>query len=285
MKINWFPGHMKKATDTIREQLKLVDLTCEILDARIPRSSANEMLREVTKQKPRLSILNKVDMADEGMTRRWIEALRGENRRVIALDSLHERPVDRIVREASLLLKDELERRKEKGISKAEIRMMVFGIPNSGKSTFINNLAAKRSAKVGNRPGVTTQKQWIRTKSSLLLLDTPGVLWQRLSDEQGLHLAYTGAIRDEILELEDLGFSLIRDLLKSSPDAMKERYGLEDGIEPLAAMEEIARKSGAIRSGGEIDYRKAAQTVLDDFRKGRLGRITLESPDDALEAK
>ncbi|MDY3051790.1 MAG: ribosome biogenesis GTPase YlqF [Ndongobacter sp.] len=276
MNINWYPGHMKKAADGIREQLKLVDLCCEIVDARIPKSSSNVMLEKLTAEKPRLIILSKQDMADPAETKRWIAFLTQKGQKAIAMNVLTDQKTKLIYETARALVAENMEKRRQKDITNEELRMLVFGIPNSGKSTFINNLAKRRSAKVGDRPGVTTQRQWIKTDEKLVLLDTPGVLWPKLDETQALHLAYTGAIRDEVLELEEVGFSLIKDLLTLDAAILERRYGVAKEQSALEVMEDIGRKTGALLRGGEIDYRRTAQTVLDDFRKNRMGRISLE---------
>ena len=196
------------------------------------------------------------------------------------MNSLEEKLLAKVQKAAAALISETLEKRREKGIVKEEIRMLVFGIPNSGKSTFINNLSWKRSAKVGNRPGVTTQKQWIRTSGGLLLLDTPGVLWQRLEEQQGRHLAYTGAIRDEILELEELGYQFLDEMLRYYPTHISQRYNVEtEGVETIEVLNAVAERIGAIRRA-EVDYRRVAQALFDDFRKVRLGRLSLEKPEN-----
>ncbi len=275
MNINWFPGHMRKAANQIVEKLDLIDLCCEIVDARIPYSSSNKMLEELTSSKPRLIILNKEDMASPEETKKWIIRLSVSGKRAIALNSKNNCDAKMIYREAYRLIKEKMEKRKEKGIQNQEIRMLVFGIPNSGKSTFINQLAKKRSAKVGNRPGITTAQQWIKTSVNLTLMDTPGILWNKFEETQALHLAYTGAIRDEVMEIQEIGFLLIKDLLELDEEILINRYGVEVGLEPIEVMDRIAKKSGCIIRG-EVDYDRTAKIVLEDFRKLRLGRITLE---------
>ena len=283
MNINWYPGHMNKARAQIKEKLGLVDLCCEIIDARIPYSSRNHMLEELTRTKPLLIIVNKSDMADPVETDRWIAALTGKGIMAMPFNAIKDKNTKSIYRAAVGLIADQLEKRRAKGIDKKEIRMMVFGIPNSGKSTFINNLSGRRSARVGNRPGVTTSQQWIKTDENLLLMDTPGILWQKFDPIQAYHLAYTGAIRDEVLELEELGFSLVRDLLKRDGAILRDRYGVDVDGEPIEVFDQIAKARGAIGRGGDIDYRRAAQILLDDFRKLRLGRISLEKVEDYEE--
>lgn len=280
MNINWFPGHMKKAADAIRDKLKQVDLCCEVIDARIPFSSRNHMLEKLTDQKPRLIILNKRDMADEHETKRWIERLNGGAQRAIALNAQTDKTGDMIYQAAKRLTGDKWHKQEARGIINPEIRMMVFGIPNSGKSTFINNIANRKSAKVGNRPGITTQQQWIRTDVNLYLMDTPGILWHKFTDEQAMHLAYTGAIRDEVLELQEIGFSFIKQLQRVAPQALEARYGVDATDDTLSILEQIAKSIGAFHSGRGCDYHRTAQRILDDFRKVRIGRLTLEPADE-----
>ena len=274
MQINWFPGHMKKSVDEIQKQLPLIDLCCEIVDARIPQSGANQLLRKITREKPLLTILNKSDLAEEKETAAWVSHLKQSKQMAIAFNAQTDRKYAEVLRAARSLTEEQLTRRREKGVIKQEIRMLVFGIPNSGKSTWINAMAGRRSAKVGNRPGITKQKQWIKS-GELLLLDTPGILWPKLEERQALHLAYTGAIRDEVLDIRELALSLLNDLLQLDAARVYDRYGVS-GTDPAALLQEIGRKTGALQRGGRIDEERAARTLLDDFRKTRLGRLTLE---------
>lgn len=275
MHINWYPGHMKKTADEMRVMLKRVDLCCEIIDARIPAASSNPMLNEMLEGKPKLVILNKVDMANPAENRRWVEHLTKQGTIVMPFNATQDKKSGEIYDNAKKLVSDLFERRQEKKIENREIRMMVYGIPNSGKSTFINNISKRRGAKVGNRPGVTTSKQWIKTDQDLLLLDTPGVLWPKFQEQTALHLAFTGAIRDEVMVLQDVGYELIKTLLAIDPNILIDRYGVDETEDPLLCMEQIAKKVGAMQRG-DYDYTKTAKIVLEDFRKLRLGRITLE---------
>lgn len=283
MNINWYPGHMKKTMDNIRASLKLVDIVGEIIDSRIPISSKNPVIDDVLKNKPRIMILNKSDMADENETKKWLSYYRKKGYGAVVVDALHSKGLDKIYSVAKEMLADKFKKLEEKNLSAKTIRMMIVGIPNVGKSTFINSISKRKSAKIGDRPGVTKQVQWIKTKNDLELLDTPGVLWPKFEDERiGLHLAFTGAIKDEIMDIENLTFRFIDELNKRDVNILKNRYNLsEDSYEDtLYLMDEIGRNRGAILKKNEIDYFKVANLVLDDFRKVKLGRITLETVED-----
>ena len=283
MNINWYPGHMKKTMDNIRASLKLVDIVGEIIDSRIPISSKNPVIDDVLKDKPRIMILNKSDMADENETKKWLSYYRKKGYGAVVVDALHSKGLDKIYSVAKEMLADKFKKLEEKNLSSKTIRMMIVGIPNVGKSTFINSISKRKSAKIGDRPGVTKQVQWIKTKNDLELLDTPGVLWSKFEDERiGLHLAFTGAIKDEIMDIENLAFRFIDELNKRDINILKNRYNLsEDSYEDtLYLMDEIGRNRGAILKKNEIDYFKVANLVFDDFRKVKLGRITLETVED-----
>ncbi|MDD7542729.1 MAG: ribosome biogenesis GTPase YlqF [Peptoniphilaceae bacterium] len=278
MNINWFPGHMKKALDQIRQRLPQIDLCCEILDSRIPLSSSNQLLEQVTKQKKRLIVLNKKDMADPSVTAQWLFHFEKQGIRALALDAAKENAAKKVRILAEEILKEEFRRKEEKGIQNPEIRMLVFGIPNSGKSTFINMMSKKRSAKVGDRPGVTTGQQWIHARESFLLMDTPGILWHKLDPDQALHLAFTGAIRDEVLQPAELGLRFLENMLLIRPKDFSDRYQIQSDETALEIMERMAKQSGCLLRGGEIDYDRIGKKILDDFRKQRFGRISLERP-------
>ncbi len=283
MNINWYPGHMKKTMDNIRASLKLVDIVGEIIDSRIPISSKNPVIDDVLKDKPRIMIFNKSDMADENETKKWLSYYRKKGYGAVVVDALHSKGLDKIYSVAKEMLADKFKKLEEKNLSAKTIRMMIVGIPNVGKSTFINSISKRKSAKIGDRPGVTKQVQWIKTRNDLELLDTPGVLWPKFEDERiGLHLAFTGAIKDEIMDIENLAFRFIDELNKRDVNILKNRYNLsEDSYEDtLYLMDEIGRNRGAILKKNEIDYFKVANLVLDDFRKVKLGRITLETVED-----
>lgn len=278
MNINWYPGHMKKTKEEIQNNLKLVDIILEIIDARIPESSRNPMLAEIIGQKPRIIIMNKSDLADEEMNKAWVIKFRNENTKALLMNSKEKINVNKIYQIAKEELKEKFDKNKEKNIENKIIRMMIVGIPNSGKSTFINNISKRKSANVGNRPGITKTKQWIKTNDNLELLDTPGVLWPKFDEETGLNLSYTHAIKDEILNIEDLTLKFLEKMQKDYPKLLTERYGVDPNKKALEIYEDIARKRGAITKGGDFDYTRTANIILTDFRSGKLGRITLERP-------
>ena len=276
LNINWYPGHMKKTKEDIEKNLKLVDIVLEIIDARIPESSRNPMLDDILKDKPRMIIMNKSDLADPKENQRWINKFKNDGIIALPMNSKEKINVGKIYDKARKILADKFKKYEEKEIENPIIRMMIVGVPNSGKSTFINNVAQRKGARVGNRPGVTQTKQWIKTNSNLQLLDTPGVLWPKFDDRTGLHLSYTNAIKDEILNIEDLTLYFLRELAESYPENLKERYGVDPTMEAIDIYEAIAKRRGAIIAGGDFDYTRTATIILNDFRTGKLGRITLE---------
>ncbi|WP_299031347.1 ribosome biogenesis GTPase YlqF [uncultured Anaerococcus sp.] len=277
LNINWYPGHMKKTKEEIEKNLKLVDIVLEIIDARIPESSRNPMLDDIIKDKPRMIIMNKSDLADLKENQRWINKFKNEGILAIPMNSKERINVGKIYDMAKEVLTDKFKKHAEKDIDNPLIRMMIVGVPNSGKSTFINNVAQRKGARVGNRPGVTQTKQWIKTNSNLQLLDTPGVLWPKFDDRIGLHLSYTNAIKDEIVNIEDLTLYFLKEIAKSYPDNLNERYGVDPSMEAIDIYEAIAKRRGAIIAGGDFDYTRTATIILNDFRTGKLGRITLET--------
>lgn len=280
MNINWYPGHMKVALEKIRASLKMVDIVCEIVDARIPISSRNPVIDTILKDFPRIIILNKTDMADPVENKKWIEHFQSKGIRAVEFNSLMDRKTDKLYNISREILKDKFELKQKKDINSDLIKMMIVGIPNVGKSTFINNVSRRKGAKTGNKPGVTKLNQWIKTDSDLLLLDTPGVLWPKLdTPDKGMSLAFTGAIKDENLDIENLCLALIKVINNESLDYLNDRYGVDTGKMPLEIMEDIAKKTGAILRGNEIDYFRVSNIIIDDFRKVRLGRITLEKVD------
>lgn len=280
MAINWFPGHMKKTQREIRENLKLVDAVIEIRDDRIPRSSANPDIDKLVGNKPRIILLNKCDLAEKGATKQWIKHLSSNNIKVLEVNCLKGIGTNAIKPALMEVLKEKHDRLKAKGMVKITTRVMVVGIPNCGKSTFINKMARNTIAKTGDRPGVTKNKQWIKTSLGIELLDTPGVLWPKFEDDEtALNLAFTGAIKDEIMDIEELAYKLVERLQTYYPEKLKERYKIEEVFEnPLDTLDAIALKRGCIMKGKAIDYTRIAVILLDEFRGGKIGNITLERP-------
>ena len=276
MNINWFPGHMKKTKEIIINNLKLVDVVLEIIDSRIPISSRNPMIDDIVADKPRMIIMNKSDLSDPEENTKWAKKFREEGIPALLMNSKENVPVDKIYKEARTLLKDKFEKNEKKNIDNPMIRMMIVGVPNSGKSTFINKVSKKKGAKVGNRPGITQTKQWIKTGSNIQLLDTPGILWPKFEERIGLHLSFTNAIKDEVLNIEDLTLKFLEEMKENNPEALVDRYGVDPALPALEIYEAIAKKRGAIISGGDFDYTRTANIILNDFRSGKLGKITLE---------
>ncbi len=280
MNINWYPGHMKKTRESLEKSLHLVDIVFEILDARIPKSSRNPQIDDILKNKPRLVILNKSDLSDDNINNKWLEYLRKDNIEIILFDSTKNKDINKMMTAANKLLKDKMDKLTERGLGNRAIRAMIVGVPNVGKSTFINTVSGRSGAKVGNRPGVTKSNQWIKLKGNIELLDTPGILWPKFEDKEiGLNLALTGAIKDEILDIETLAFKLIEKLNAIDKNLLINRYGIENqSNDTLTTMDEIAIKRACIQRGNEIDYTKVSNILLDEFRKGIIGKISLELP-------
>lgn len=281
MAINWFPGHMVKTKREIQNNLKLVDAVIEIRDARIPKSSKNPDIDTLCAGKPRVILLNKSDLTDPKVTKAWKESLTNDETIVLEVNALKGEGLNAIKPALLKLLKDKHDRLKAKGLAKITTRAMVVGIPNVGKSTFINKMAKNNIAKTGDRPGVTKNKQWIKTKLGIELMDTPGVLWPKFEDEiVGLNLAFTGAIKDEIMDTEELALKLVERLQETNPEELMTRYKLTELHEnPLDNLDAIARKRGAIMAGNQIDYNRIAGIILDEFRGGKIGKISLEKPE------
>ncbi|WP_099208832.1 ribosome biogenesis GTPase YlqF [Urinicoccus timonensis] len=278
MNINWFPGHMKKTMDDLSTKANMIDFMIEMLDARIPFSSQNPKLSDLLPDKNRLVLINKSDLADPKMNQEWLDRLNGEmNTRALLYNSKDSKMKKLLKQEAYKLNQDLLEKKEKRGLKNHSLRAMVIGIPNVGKSTFINSYIGKKSAKIGNRPGVTRTNQWIRLGDGIDLLDTPGVLWPKFENESvAKHLAYVGSIKDELLDLETLSLHFIQEILDIDPKILERRYGIKTDLTPLEVLDEIGKSRGAIMKGGYIDYEKVSNLLFDDFRKGRLGRITLE---------
>lgn len=281
MNIQWYPGHMTKTRRMIAEQIKNVDAVCEILDARIPVSSRNPDVDELTAGKPRMVVLNRVDQADPEGTKRWAEHFRAKGYAVLESDAKSGVGTAKFAGAVRELLADKLRAYAEKGMTGRVVRVMILGIPNVGKSTFINKVAGRKTAKTEDRPGVTRSKQWVPIDRNLELLDTPGILWPKFDDQMvGLRLALIGSIKDEILNIDELSLELISYLKENYAGTLAARYEVEETVErPVELLEAIAQKRGCVQRGNEIDYSKAAALVIDDFRSGRLGRITLELPE------
>ncbi len=281
MAINWFPGHMVKTKREIQNNLKLVDAVIEIRDARIPKSSKNPDIDTLCAGKPRVILLNKSDLTDPKVTKAWKDSLTNEETIVLEVNALKGEGLNAIKPALLKLLKEKHDRLKAKGLAKITTRAMVVGIPNVGKSTFINKMAKNNIAKTGDRPGVTKNKQWIKTKLGIELMDTPGVLWPKFEDEiVGLNLAFTGAIKDEIMDTEELALKLVERLQETNPEELMARYKLTELHEnPLDNLDAIARKRGAIMAGNQIDYNRIAGIILDEFRGGKIGKISLEKPE------
>lgn len=277
MNVQWYPGHMTKAKRQMQEDIKLIDLVIELVDARAPLSSRNPDIDGLAKNKARMILLNKADLADERQNEMWKTYFCEKGFHVVKVDSRNRsgmKAIQNVVQEAC---KEKTERDLKRGIKNRPIRAMVVGIPNVGKSTFINSFAGRACAKTGNRPGVTKGKQWIRLNKSVELLDTPGILWPKFEDpEVGMRLAYIGSIKDDILNLEELALKFLEYVFSHYPDALKERYQIGEAETPLAALEAVARARGCIRKGEELDYAKASGILFDDFRSGRLGKMTIE---------
>lgn len=272
--INWYPGHMKKTRELIAENLKMVDLVIEVIDARIPISSRNPIIDELVKGKKRIIVLNKSDLSDRKENDRWAEHFTADGNLVVTMNCMTGSGVNQLYK---VLDKEQAARNAERMRNKP-LRMMIVGVPNVGKSSLINRMTGKKSAQTGDRPGVTRGKQWLALKNGMQLLDTPGILWPKFEDPKaGLDLAFCGSIKDEILDVADLALELIAVLQEIYPQMICQRYKLEEVCEmPLDTMEEIARKRGFILPGKKIDYERCARTVLDEFRSGKIGNITLE---------
>lgn len=284
MTIQWFPGHMAKARREVTEKLKLVDIIFELVDARLPLSSRNPMIDEVINQKPRLVILNKMDMADEQETRRWVQYFEERGIRAVSLNSFEGKGLAALNKVAKEILQEKWDRMKAKGMKPRAIRAMIVGIPNVGKSTLINRLAKKNIAKTGNTPGVTKAQQWIKVGKEIELLDTPGILWPKFEDQHiGYKLALTGAIKDAITNMEDLAVYALRFLEERYPERLQERYGIERVEEDLVlTFDAIGHKRRVFGQGGEIDYDQVALLIVRDIRAEHLGRLTFDLVEHAL---
>ena len=282
MAIQWFPGHMAKARRQVTEKLKLIDVVIELVDARVPQSSRNPMVDEITAGKPRLIVLNKADMADPVVTDAWLRALKREEVEVVAVDAKHSKGLKQLMTGAEKLMQDKHDRMREKGRNPGPIRALIIGIPNVGKSTLINRLAGRNIAITGDRPGVTKRQQWIKMKGGEMeLLDTPGILWPKFEDQMvGYRLAATGAIKDDILNLDDIAMYTARELRARYPEQLKERFKLDDLPEDAVELLELIGKKRGLISGGYVDFEKASELLLNELRHEKIGRVSLETPAD-----
>ena len=288
--INWYPGHMAKTRRQIMEDLKLVDIVIELLDARIPMASRNPDIGEITKNKKRIIVLNKSDLADEKENIKWVSYFENQGIPAVLVDSNTGKGINNFVKRIEKVMEKEQEKEIAKGRVGKKIKAMIIGIPNVGKSSFINRIAKKSTAEVGNKPGVTKKKQWIRINEKIELLDTPGVLWPKFeSEEVALKLSFTGTIKEEVLERTEIAYKLVKYLLENEREKLCTRYGLtneyieeilnkdnEENFNIYEIMLEIGRKRGCIISGGNVDDEKTSKIILDEFKNGKLGKITLE---------
>ena len=289
-RIQWYPGHMAKTKREISEDLKLVDVVIEVLDARIPKSSQNPDIAELTKDKKKIIVLNKIDLADPIQNELWKKLFKEKGQECILVESNKGTGISEVIKAIQKVVEQDLKNYAEKGRTGRKIKAMILGIPNVGKSSFINRITKTNRLEVGNKPGVTKKKQWLNINDNINLLDTPGVLWPKFKDEKvALNLAFTGTIKDDVLEITEIGYQLLKYLLEKYKENIIERYGISiEYIEKILnqnqpenfniyeIMQEIGRKRGAIVSGGNVDDEKTAKILLDDFRSGKLGRITIE---------
>ena len=279
MNFQWYPGHMTKAKRQMQEDIKLIDLVVEIVDARIPFSSRNPDIDDLGKNKYRLILMNKSDLADKKITDKWSSYFKNKGYFVVSLDARSKNGMKAITDIIMEACKEKIERDLKRGIKNRPVRAMVVGIPNVGKSTFINSYAGKACAKTGNKPGVTKGKQWIRLNKNVELLDTPGILWPKFEDQMvGLRLALIGSIKDEILNTDELAIELIKFLLQAYPGILTARYDIEEVDDPIEMLKGIAQSRNCLSKGSELDYSKAAILLIDDFRSGKLGKLSLELP-------
>ncbi|MDQ6419278.1 ribosome biogenesis GTPase YlqF [Paenibacillus sp. LHD-117] len=293
MTIQWFPGHMTRAKRQIQDKLKLIDIAIELLDARVPLSSRNPMVDDILQGKPRLIVLNKSDLADPRATEQWMAYFAHEGHECVSVDSQTGTRVNEIPAKAKQILHEKIARQIAKGMNPRAVRGLIVGIPNVGKSTLINRLAGRNIAATGDKPGVTKGQQWIKIGTEMELLDTPGILWPKFEDQLvGYRLAMTGAIKEQILNVDDIAFFAVRELVGRYWPIMEERYGLEkppadieDNEEIVRVMEDIGRKRGCLMGGGRVDLEKTSGIILRDLRAGKLGRITLEAPYDDMPSR
>ena len=283
MNIQWYPGHMTKTRRQMEEDIRLVDAVCELVDARIPLSSRNPDIDVLCGSKPRMMILNRIDLADPNTTNAWYDYFRQKGFAVVRTDCKSRKGIDRFVPAVRELLAEKLQRYQERGFVNKPLKLMIVGIPNVGKSTFINKVSGRKTAKAEDRPGVTRGKQWVPVDKTLELLDTPGILWPKFEDpDVGVRLGFTGAIRDDVMDMEDLASRLMAYLGAHYPEALTERYkiAVEPGEPGWELLEKAGRKRGFLMSGGEVNTERMARILLDEYRAGKLGRFTLELPEE-----
>lgn len=277
MSLNWYPGHMAKTKREIKEKIDLIDIVYEVIDARIPKSSKNKDIDELIKDKPRILIMSKVDLCDLSKTQKWITYYENMGYTVIPLDLLNNPNLQKIFEETNKIMTVLNEKREKKGLKPRKVRALILGIPNVGKSTLINRLVGKKATNVGNKPGITRQLEWIRINNQIELLDTPGILWPKLDDEEvALNLASMTAIKEEILDLEAVSIHIINKMQKDYPDNLKNRYGITNENDIIDIYDKIAKKIGAIKNK-ETDYEKVYATIIKDLRDGYLGKITFDN--------
>ena len=282
MNIQWYPGHMTKTRRQIEADLKLVDAICEIVDARIPVSSRNPDIDAICGNKPRIIILNRMDLADSEATKKWVSYFRNKGIAAVATDCKSKKGIGNFEPTVRSVLKEKIERNAAKGMNKP-LRIMIVGIPNVGKSTFINQISGRKGAKAENRPGVTRGKQWVTVSNSLLLLDTPGILWPKFDDPNvGMMLAYTGAVKENVIDVEELACHLMQLMLRYYPHALQSRYGVSapDDTPGYELLEAAGKKRGYLLARGEINTERMAKVLLDEYRNGKLGKFTFEMPED-----
>lgn len=279
MQFQWYPGHMTKAKRAMQEDLKLIDAIIELVDSRVPYSSKNPDIDQMANGKSRILLMNKCDLADTNVTDEWIKYYEDKGYFVVRVNSKSGSGVKAVHEVIQKACRDKIERDRRRGILNRPIRAMIVGIPNVGKSTFINSFAGKACTKTGNKPGVTRGKQWIRLNKSVELLDTPGILWPKFEDQKvGLNLAFIGSIKDELYNIYELSLLLIKFLVEEYPDVIAEFYGIENSTDEVKLIESIAERRGCLKSGAQYDFDKAAKCLIDDFRQGKLGKISLERP-------
>ena len=284
MNVQWYPGHMTKAKRQMQEDIKLIDLIIELVDARVPLSSRNPDIDELGKNKARMILLNKADLADERQNRAWMEYFKEKGIYAVSIDSRNKGSMKAVSAAITEACKEKTERDRRRGIKNRPVRAMVAGIPNVGKSTFINTFAGKACAKTGNKPGVTKGKQWIKINKNVELLDTPGILWPKFEDQQvGLRLALIGSIRDEILNQDEMAIELIEYLKNHYQGILADRYQVDENEDKVKILEQIALNRNCKMKGNELDYEKASKIVLEEFRNGKLGKISLETPEEGTK--